>query len=109
MPGLAQRHCHHASTTLSADEVQDYLSQLPDWHEADDGKSIWRRYRFKSYEQTLAFVNAAAEIARTEDHHPDIRFGYNYCEVHYSTHSVDGLSANDVICAARTDTLLARV
>ncbi|MFQ5645293.1 MAG: 4a-hydroxytetrahydrobiopterin dehydratase, partial [Thiogranum sp.] len=29
------------------------------------------------------------------------------CVVHYSTHSVGGLSENDFICAARIDALIA--
>ena len=104
---LEQRHCNHTTTLLDTEQVLDYLSQLQGWQVTNDGKSIRRRYSFKNYEQTLAFVNTAAEIARSEDHHPDIRFGYNYCEVLYSTHSVGGLSENDFICAARTDMLLA--
>jgi 4a-hydroxytetrahydrobiopterin dehydratase len=105
MPKLEQRHCSHATTLLNIAQVQDYLSQLQDWQVADDGNSIQRRYRFKNYEQTLAFVNAVAEIARAEDHHPDISFGYNYSDIHFSTHSVGGLSENDFICAARIDAL----
>ncbi|NNG14398.1 MAG: 4a-hydroxytetrahydrobiopterin dehydratase [Gammaproteobacteria bacterium] len=109
MPKLEQRHCKHATTLLDTEQVQDYLSQLQDWHVSNDGKSIQRRCSFKNYEQTLAFVNATTEIARSENHHPDIRFGYNYCEVLYSTHSVGGLSENDFICAARIDMLPANV
>lgn len=105
MPGLEQRHCTRTATPLGTAQLRDYLSQLQDWQVAKDGKSIQRRYKFKNYEQTLAFVNAVAEIARTQDHHPDISFAYNYCEVHYSTHSVGGLSENDFICAARIDAL----
>ncbi|WP_126454159.1 4a-hydroxytetrahydrobiopterin dehydratase [Sulfuriflexus mobilis] len=107
MPRLEQRHCSHATTLLATEQVQDYLLQVHDWQVADAGKSIHRRYRFKNYEQTLAFVKAVAKIADTQDHHPDICFGYNYCEVHYSTHSVGGLSENDFICAARIDALSA--
>jgi 4a-hydroxytetrahydrobiopterin dehydratase len=106
MPGLEQRHCSHATARLGTEQAQDYLTQLCNWRVANDGDSIQRRYHFKNYEQTLAFVNAVAEIARAEDHHPDIGFGYNYCDVHFSTHSVGGLSENDFICAARIDTLL---
>jgi 4a-hydroxytetrahydrobiopterin dehydratase len=105
MVGLEQRHCSREVALLSREQVQDYLSQLQDWQAVIEGKSIQRQFRFKNYEQTLAFVNAVADIARMEDHHPDISFGYNRCEVRYSTHSVDGLSENDFICAARIDTL----
>ena len=64
-----------------------------------------RTFRFKNYYETIAFVNALAWMAHSEDHHPDLAVGYNRCAVTYSTHSVSGLSENDFICAARIDTL----
>jgi 4a-hydroxytetrahydrobiopterin dehydratase len=52
-------------------------------------------------------VNAVAEIAHSEDHHPEMVVGYNRCTVRYSTHSVNqgrgGISYNDFICAAKID------
>ncbi|MDT8405521.1 4a-hydroxytetrahydrobiopterin dehydratase [Sulfuriflexus sp.] len=105
MSTLAQRHCSRETALLDPAQVQAYLSELRDWYVINDGKSIQRQFRFKDYEQTLAFVNAVAGIARGEDHHPDISFGYNRCEVRFSTHSVNGLSENDFICAARIDAL----
>lgn len=105
MAELTQQHCSSTATLLDSGQVQDYLLQLQGWLVAKDHQSIRRRYSFKNYKQTLAFVNAAAGIASKEDHHPDICFGYNYCEVLYSTHSVGGLSENDFICAAHTDML----
>jgi 4a-hydroxytetrahydrobiopterin dehydratase len=55
--------------------------------------------------RTMSFVNALAHIANTEDHHPDLKLGYNYCHVTFSTHSIGGLSENDFICAAKLDKL----
>jgi 4a-hydroxytetrahydrobiopterin dehydratase len=68
-----------------------------------------RQFDFKNYYRTLAFVNAVAWVAHTEDHHPEMTVTYNRCTVRYNTHSVNagrgGLSINDFICAARIDTL----
>jgi 4a-hydroxytetrahydrobiopterin dehydratase len=80
-----------------------------DWMLSGDNKSISRTFRFRNYYQTLAFVNALAWIAHGEDHHPDLEVGYNRCLVRYSTHTVNGLSENDFICAARIDALLPEV
>ena len=49
-----------------------------------------------------------AWIAHQEDHHPDLEVGYNRCMVRYSTHTAQGLTLNDFICAARIDALLER-
>lgn len=77
-----------------------------EWSLADGGKKLAARFDFKNYFRTIAFVNAVAYIAMQEDHHPDITFGYNYCSVQYWTHTIDGLSENDFICAAKIDALL---
>ena len=89
---------------LDKETVAKYLTQLdPRWTLNDDNKSISFNYKFENYYQTLAFVNVIAQIAHQQDHHPDISFSYNSCNVCYSTHSVGGLSINDFICAAKTN------
>jgi 4a-hydroxytetrahydrobiopterin dehydratase len=55
----------------------------------------------------MAFVNASAWISHREDHHPDLEVGYNKCRVRYSTHSIGGISENDLICAAKVEALVA--
>ncbi|SFF33132.1 pterin-4-alpha-carbinolamine dehydratase [Fontimonas thermophila] len=77
------------------------------WHLVEDGKMIEARFSFDNYWQTTAFVNAVAWIAHTQDHHPDIHFGYNTVTIRYWTHAVNGLTENDFICAAKIDALLA--
>ena len=68
-----------------------------------DKGAIAKTYHFKNYHETLEFVNALAWMIHREDHHPDLNVGYNRCEVRYSTHSVNGISENDFICAAKAD------
>jgi 4a-hydroxytetrahydrobiopterin dehydratase len=48
-----------------------------------------------------------AWVVNQENHHPDFSAGYNYCEVAFTTHAIDGLSENDFICAAKVSALLA--
>ena len=54
----------------------------------------------------MSFVNAAAHVANSEDHHPDLEIGWGRCRVTYTTHSIGGLSENDFICAAKVDSLI---
>jgi 4a-hydroxytetrahydrobiopterin dehydratase len=107
---LSCRHCQpvaDGTLPLGAARVQALLEALhADWASDASGGMISRTFRFGNYYQTMAFVNALAWIAHAEDHHPDIEVGYNRCVVHYSTHSVGGLSDNDFICAAKIDALL---
>ena len=94
------------SPAMDAATAQALLKQLHgDWSIVDSGAAIQRSFKFKNYYETLAFVNAMAWIVHREDHHPDLEVGYNRCDVKFSTHSVNGLSENDFICAAKIDTL----
>ena len=91
---------------LTMDEANQLLQQLQDWSLDKDKPRIQRTFKFKNFYETIAFVNSVAWIAHQEDHHPDMEVTYNRCVVHYSTHSVGGLSENDFICAAKIDALL---
>lgn len=100
--------CSEGDAPLSKTDAEQRLEQLDtEWVISEDGKSISRSFKFKNYYETMAFVNAAALVSHQQDHHPDLRIGYNTCHIEYSTHSIGGLSDNDFICAAKTDGLLA--
>ncbi len=106
---LSQRHCKPCEggvSPLTRDEAQASLKQLEGWALSEDGTTICRRFGFKNFYQTMAFINAMAWIANAENHHPDFAAGYNYCRVNYTTHAIGGLSENDFICAARVNALL---
>jgi 4a-hydroxytetrahydrobiopterin dehydratase len=98
--------CEGGAAPLTATEAETLGRQLhADWHLGKDSKSLHRALKFKDFYRTMSFVNALAHIANTEDHHPDLEVGYDYCRVTFSTHAIGGLSANDFICAAKLDLL----
>ncbi len=103
---LAGKQCQRQTSRLENNEIRALSGHLhSDWSVAGDGREIQRSFRFQNYYETLAFVNALAWIAHHQDHHPNLEVSYNRCIVHYSTHSVGGLSENDFICAAKIDEL----
>ena len=98
--------CEGGVSPLKPDEIARLLKQLNGWEYAQhEGGVIAKTYAFKNYYQAMAFVNATAWISHREDHHPDIKVGYNQCRVSYVTHAISGLSENDFICAAKLDAL----
>ena len=106
MTTLRERHCQPRSgPALARTEAQRLLTELRGWELDDSTTAIHRSFKFNNYYETIAFVNALAWIAHREDHHPDLEVGYNRCRVRFSTHSVQGLSENDFICAAKIDVL----
>jgi len=103
---LGEGHCRPlpaGTPALTPAEITALLGEIVGWA-CKDG-AIRRTYTFGNYGETMAFVNAVAWIAQREDHHPDIRFGYNRCEVAFSTHSIGGISMNDSTCAAKIEAL----
>ena len=105
---LAARHCkpcEGGTPPMDAAETARYLSRLPGWETA--GAGITKRFEFKNYYQTMAFVNAVAWVAHSEDHHPDMEVSYRFCRVTYTTHAIGGLSENDFISAAKVNGLVA--
>ena len=109
LPDLVNQKCTDippGSKGLVIPTIESYLNMLPGWDVSLDYANLHKTFKFKNYHQTLAFINAAAWIAHQQDHHPDIQFGYNQCTITLKTHSIKGLSQNDVIMAAKINALL---
>jgi 4a-hydroxytetrahydrobiopterin dehydratase len=87
--------------SYSADEIAAQLPAVAQWRCVDG--FIERQYSFKNYYETIAFVNALAWELHTQDHHPEMKVSYSKCLVKFNTHSVNGISINDFICAAKAD------
>jgi len=83
---------------LDAASVQALVASVPGWALAADEKSISRRFKFADFEATMSYVNSLAAVAQRCDHHPDLKVGYNYCEVLFTTHDADGLTELDALC-----------
>ncbi len=105
MTNLRSQHCSKLSNNdaaLNDRQSTELVNQLdPQWQVNKQAQTISFTYEFKNYYQTMAFANVVAQIAHQQDHHPDLLITYNQRTVTYSTHSVDGLSLNDFICAAK--------
>jgi len=91
---------------MEREEAERMLGEIEGWSLSDDGKKINRRFEFRGFYRTMSFINAMAWMVNNEGHHPDFSAGYNYCDVDFTTHAIDGLSENDFICAAKLNALL---
>ena len=89
---------------LTSVMIRRSLAKLPGWEL--QGDEIVKSFAFANYYETMAFVNAVAWISHKVDHHPDLEVGYNKCTVHYSTHSMGGLSDCDFFCAEKIEHLM---
>lgn len=102
--------CEGGVSPLGAEEATELLAALHEnWSYDESASSISRLFEFPSFSRTIAFTNAVAWIATIEGHHPEMTVNYGSCLVMYRTHSIDGLSDNDFICAAKIDRLAADI
>lgn len=74
------------------------------WTETAD--ALEREVELESFADAIAFVDRLAELAESEDHHPDIDIRFRRVTVRWSTHSAGGVTELDRTMAARTDTLV---
>ncbi len=100
---LAALHCQAGAARVSDAELKGRLASLPGWTQT--AAAIEKTFTFANYHETMAFVNAVAFIAHREDHHPDLGVHYDRCTVTYSTHSAGGVTLNDLVCAARVESV----
>jgi len=100
---LSRESCRPGAPKLPDAAIDAALAGLPGWSRRKD--TLTKNFAFKDYHQTIAFVNAVAWIAHQQDHHPDLDVHYNRCGVTFSTHDAGGITQNDLICAARVETL----
>ena len=105
MTDFLSQKCQARTSAMSENAIRDHLAQMSGWRQAEG--AIEKRFAFKGWLETVAFVDALAWMCHVEDHHPDLVVRFDYCVVRFSTHSAGGISVNDFICAAKADALVA--
>ena len=97
--------CKGGVPPLSPDEAERYLGETPGWTLGDGTTRIERRFTFGDFAAALDFVNKVGALAGAEGHHPDVGFGWGYCDIVFYTHKIKGLHQNDFIMAAKVNAL----
>jgi 4a-hydroxytetrahydrobiopterin dehydratase len=86
--------------------IEKYRAQVPDWKISADEKSITREFKLKDFADVMKLLNAVADIANAENHHPNVYiFDFNKIRFELSTHDVGGLSEKDFSLAVKIDAL----
>ncbi len=88
--------------TLSRQEIQQRLKDVPRWELVDD-RTLRRRFTFGSFPEAVSFVVRVAFHAEAADHHPDIVIEYTHVSVAFTTHSEGGLTVKDFNGAREVD------
>ena len=75
------------------------------WGEQEN--ALVREFELPSFPAAISFVDRLAELAESENHHPDIDIRYRKVTVWWTTHSEGGITEKDREMAERTSALAA--
>ena len=78
---------------------------MDDWEERDG--ALVREFELPSFREAIEFVGRLADLAESEDHHPDLDIRYRRVTVRWTTHSAGGITEKDRELAVRTSALVA--
>lgn len=107
MSGLADKHPYErekGSPALTTSEIQEYMPEIPGW--TVENSRLVREETVKNFAAALDLVNRIGDLAEQEQHHPDLCIRrWNHVRIEFYTHTVEGLTENDLIMAARINRL----
>lgn len=99
--------CEGGVDVLARDESQKLCEATPEWSLNEEGTMITRKVSLPNFVKAIELVNKIADVAESEQHHPDLHLtGYRHLRIDLTTHAIGGLSENDFIVAAKIDRLL---
>ncbi len=78
----------------TSEEIDEALAELPEWLSTDF--AIHRSYSFPSFRAAMNFVNAVADLAEQQNHHPDIEIHFRDVSLSLWTHTVSGVTKLDI-------------
>jgi len=98
--------CEGGILPFNISEILKYQKKVDRWDARENEKKIYfleKKFIFKDFINSQDFINKVGIISEAEGHHPDISFGWGYAKIIITTHSIEGLSENDFILAAKID------
>ena len=101
MEDLSKKKCIACDGNIPAfdkSEIHKYLKKVDNWDvKSNDDESYYltKEFKFKNFEESQNFVNKVGYVAESENHHPDISFGWGYCTVKIITHAIKRLAESD--------------
>ena len=95
------------SSLLTLEKAQEQLSSLKLWEATigeDRIEKISRKFQAKNFQFAMDALNDIGKLAERENHHPDLHLtSYREVEIVIYTHSVGGVTQNDLTLAKMLD------
>jgi 4a-hydroxytetrahydrobiopterin dehydratase len=107
---LASQRCVAADAStppLPGDEVARLAAGLdPAWQVRED--RLVREFAFPTFAAAFGLATRIALLAEAQNHHPALDVAWGRLTVTWTTDAIGGISANDLIMAAKVDRVVAR-
>lgn len=91
---------------LLPQEILNQLQDFPNWNFINNG--IEKHFLFKDFVAAMQVMNAIAEVAEKQSHHPEWFNVYNKLHIRLTTHDCDGVSDKDFELAAAIEKIIAK-
>ena len=88
-------------TILKDKDLKVMLNEIKNWKYIK--KTIKKDYSFKSYMESIEFINRLAIVAEEFNHHPDMIVGWCKVEVSYTSHDFGGVTQGCFEMAKKTN------
>jgi 4a-hydroxytetrahydrobiopterin dehydratase len=89
------------SETLNQESVQGWLEKHPGWRVKQG--ALVKEFRFKSFRDTIVFVNRIASLADESGNRPDIDIRNELVRLSLRTPGADSVTQSDIEMAQRVD------
>lgn len=97
--------CDAGTASLKGDALKQMKNRLNGGWRVLEEQRLEKEFKFPDFGQALKFVNRVGDVAEKQNHHPDIYFTWGRARIQIWTHSINGLSENDFVLAAKIDDL----
>ncbi len=89
---------------IAGSTVRERVAKMPGW-DMEKG-NLKKIYQFKSFKQSIHFVNQVAYVAEKVNHHPDILVRYDAVVISVMTHDENGITEKDFRLAGEIDKII---
>jgi 4a-hydroxytetrahydrobiopterin dehydratase len=97
--------CRGGVPPLRTEHAKELLAELKGGWQINQAGHLENRFEFSNFAKAMAFAQGIADIAESENHHPDLTVRWGLCGVEVWTHKISGLTESDFFLAAKIQRL----
>ena len=85
-------------------EIDDFIITSHGWNYIDE--KLKKTFHFKTYMESIEFINELAKISERLNHHPDMVVGWCKIDIYFTSHDLGGVTDGCLHMAREADKVL---